>query len=61
MIKNLIAAALFLATLAAFAKLASDADLREEAWKCDRLVRQGYPTGGYCKAVWADVARLDGK
>lgn len=61
MIKNLLALVALVVSMLGFAKVLLDCEVRDEAWRCDRLVRQGYPTGEHCKAAWAEVARLDGK
>ncbi len=58
MLKNCFYAALVLALLALGINMLLAADLREEEWKCDRLARQGHPTGQVCEDVRADVARL---
>lgn len=65
MIKNILSLLLWLVTAALvlppIAEALAEADIREEAWKCDRLLRQGYPTGKECEDVWAAEARLNNK
>jgi hypothetical protein len=58
MIKNLFYVATVLGILALGINMLLAADLREEAWRCDRLVRQGYPTGQNCEDLRADAAQL---
>lgn len=60
MLKNLLAILAMVVLVATMAKMVATADLREEAWQCDRLLAGGYPTGDYCREVWAAKARLDG-
>lgn len=56
--KNVFYVAIVLAILALGIRMLMAADLREEAWRCDRLVRQEHPTAQYCKDVRAAAAAL---
>jgi hypothetical protein len=58
MLKNCFYAVALLALAAISINMLVAADLREEAWRCDRLARQDHPTAQYCEDVHADAARL---
>ena len=65
MIKNFLSIFFWLVTAALvlppIAEALAEADLREEAWRCDRLLRQSCPVGKDCEDVWAAEARLNSK
>jgi len=58
MIKNVFYFVLVAILAAISVKMLVATDIRDEAWRCDRLIRQGRPTTQYCADVRAAEAAL---